>query len=188
MRLPLNLAREPMRRDRPILVASAAVGILLCVSLIALVGLALSDRRSMTESRKVIAQVQARMANITAAQTQLDAQMRQPGNAGVLDRSLLFNTLIRRKAISWTRIFSDLETVLPHNVRIIAIRPQLNARNQLSLDMSVASESQEPVVGFVAALEGSEMFGSEIISVETPPTQNDPYYRYRLTVTYVQKL
>ena len=135
MRLSLNLARQPMRRDRPAMVASAAVAILLCLSLAALLGLAITDRRSMDESRKVIGRVQAQMAKINAAQAELDAQMRQPVNASVLERSVLFNTLIRRKAISWTRIFEDLEKVLPYNVRIIAIRPQLNARNQLSLDM-----------------------------------------------------
>lgn len=188
MRLPLNLARHPMRRDRSMLVASAAVGILLCVSLVTLVALAISDRRGMNESRQMMAKVQAQMAQVNASQAQLDAVMRLPANASVLDRSVLFNSLIRRKAISWTKIFSDLETVLPHNVRIMAIRPQLNARNQLSLDMTVASESQEPVISFIANLEGSEMFGAPTPSAEIPPTQNDPYYRYRLTVTYAQKL
>jgi Tfp pilus assembly protein PilN len=170
------------------LVASAAVGILLCISLVVLVGLAVADRRSMQESRKVIGQVQAQMAKINAAQAQVDAQIRQPANASTLERSVLYNTLIRRKAISWTRIFSDLATVLPNNVRIIAIRPQLNGRNQLSLDMTVAADTQEPVIAFVAALEGSELFGAPTVTAGTPPTQNDPSYRYRLTVTYDQKL
>jgi len=188
MRLPLNLATQPMRRDRPILVASAAVGILMCICLMMLVGIAISDRRAMNDSRVTIARVQAQLAKINAQQAQVDAQMRLPGNSSVLDRSVLFNTLIRRKAISWTRIFSDLETVLPHDVRIIAIRPGLNARNQLSLDMTVASLSPDPVTSFIMKLEGSDMFGYETVSAETPPTQNDPYYRYRLTVTYDQKL
>src|SRR5258708_4437528 len=99
MRLPLNLAREPMRRDRPVLVGSAAVGILLCLSLIALIGLAITDRRIMQDSRNVIAQVQRQMAKTSAAQAQIDAQMRVPENASQLYRSELFNTLIHRKAI-----------------------------------------------------------------------------------------
>ncbi len=188
MRLPLNLAREPMRRDRPMLIASAAVGVLLCVSLTALAGLAVADRRSMDESRRVIAQVQAQMAKLNTAQAQIDAQMRLPENIGVLDRSVLFNILIRRKAISWTKIFSDLESVLPHNVRIVSIRPQLNARYELSLDMVVASESPEPAIDFVAKLEGSDLFGDVTQTSQIPPTQNDPYFRCQLTVTYDQKL
>lgn len=188
MRLPLNLAREPMRRDRPMLVASAAVAVLLCISLFALIGLAVTDRRSMRESRQVIAQVQRQLANIGVQQAQVDAQMRLPENSSVLERSVLFNILIRRKAISWTRIFSDLETVLPHDVRIVSIRPQLVGRDRLSLDMVVASNAPQPVIDFVAKLEGSEMFENVVQTAQTPPTQTDPFYHFRLTVTYDQKL
>jgi Tfp pilus assembly protein PilN len=188
MRLPVNLASEPMRHDRPILIASTAVGILLCATLAMLIGLGISDSRNMEESRARIAGVQAQLAKITAAQAQVDAQMRLPENSSVLGRSVLFNDLIRAKAVSWTKIFSDLETVLPHDVRIIAIRPQLNGRNQLSLDMTVAALTPDPVTGFLMKLESTDMFGDETVSAETPPTQNDPYYRYRLTVTYDQKL
>jgi type IV pilus assembly protein PilN len=188
MRLPLNLAREPMRRDRPILIASAAIGILLCISLVVLVGMALADRRSMNDSRKVIERVQRELTKINAEQAHVDALMRLPANASVLDRSVLFNTLIRRKAISWTKIFSDLETVLPYNVRIVAIRPQINGRDQLSLDMTVAADTAGPVIDFVARLEGSDVFGDVTQTAQVPPTQNDPYVRCSLTVTYDQKL
>lgn len=188
MRLPLNLAREPMRRDRPMLVASAAVGILLCISLLTLIGLAMTDRRSMNESRNVIAQVQKQMAKVNREQSQIDAQMRLPENASLLYRSDLFNQLIRRKAISWTRIFSDLETVLPYNVRIVSIRPQLNSRNELSLDMVLASEAPEPIFAFMAKLESSDIFGDVSQTSQVPPTQNDPYFRSHVTVTYDQKL
>jgi len=188
MRLPLNLATQPMRRDRPILIASAVVAVLLCVTLAALIGLAITDRRSMNESRSVIARVQAQMARMNAAQAQLDAQMRLPENATVLYRSVLFNELIQRKGISWTRIFSDLEKVLPHNVRIASIRPTLNGRNQLSLEMVVAADTAEPVIGFIGNLEQSDVFGDVSQTSWVPPAQNDPFVRFHLTVTYDQKL
>ncbi len=188
MRISLNLATQPSRRDRPILIASAAVAVLMVVCLVMLIGLSISDRRTMQDSRAAIARVQKQLAKINAAQAQVDAQMRLPENATVLDRSVLFNTLIRRKAISWTKIFSDLETVLPHNVRVVAIRPQLNGKNLLSLDMVVAADKPEQVIDFVAKLEGSDMFGDVTQTAQTPPTQNNPYYQFRLTVTYDQKL
>jgi hypothetical protein len=73
-------------------------------------------------------------------------------------------------------------------VRILSIRPQVNARNQLFLDMTVAADSPEQVIGFILKLEGSDVFGSTAVSGITPPTQNDPFYRYRLSVNYAQKL
>ena len=58
-----------------------------------------------------------------AEQAKLDAVLRKPENAQVLDRSVLLNSLLYRKGISWTKIFADLEKMLPHNVRVISIRP-----------------------------------------------------------------
>ena len=59
----------------------------------------------------------------------------------VLERSLLLNTLIERKSISWTKIFADLEGVMPDNVRLIQVRlPQINSRNEVLLDMVVGAQ------------------------------------------------
>ncbi len=188
MRFPLNLATQPFRRDRPILIASALVAALLAVSLAVLASLALSDRREIQDTKRVLKGIDAQIARATQEQAKLDAAMRQPGNEEVLDRSVLFNVLIKRKAISWTRIFEDLEKVLPPEVRIVSIRPQINGRDQVSLDMVVAAASPEPVVNFMAKLEGSEAFGQVAASGMAPPSQNEPLYRYRLTVNYDQKL
>jgi type IV pilus assembly protein PilN len=125
---------------------------------------------------------------VRTEQAKFDSQMRQPGNEVVLDRSILLNTLIKRKAISWTRIFDDLGTVLPPTVRVMAIRPQVNAQDQLFLDMTVSAASPEPVIAFIVKLEGSDVFGSTAVSGITPPSQTDPSYRYRLSVNYAQKL
>lgn len=188
MRVPINLAREPFRRDRPILVASALSALLLLGSLIFLISLAVQEKQAAQAALVELNSVNRQLFRIRGEQAKLDRDMRMPGNEIVLDRSVLINTLIKRKAISWTRIFADLATVLPPNVRVIAIRPQVNSRDQLSLDMTVAAETPEPVIGFMAKLEGSEVFGAVTPSGITPPTQNDPIYRYRLTVTYAQKL
>ena len=50
-------------------------------------------------------------------------------NAEVLERSLLLNTLIQHKAISCTKLFADIESVLPNNVKVIQILlPHVNSR------------------------------------------------------------
>jgi hypothetical protein len=188
MRVPINLAREPFRRDRPVLIASAIGCMILTVTLIFLSSAALSERAEAQKTRVTLNAVNRQLTRMQAEQTKLETAMRQPANSVVLDRSLLFNDIIRRKSISWTRIFSDLETVLPHDVRISAIHPQVNSKDDLSLDMTVEATAPEPVIGFVARLEGSDVFGSTQVSTITLPTQNDPFYRYRLSVTYTQKL
>ena len=188
MRIPINLAREPFRRDRPMFVGSAFAALLLLGTLGLLISLAITERRETRDTQAMLTRVNRQLATIRNEQSKLDASMRQPGNEVVLDRSVLLNTLIRRKAISWTKIFADLDTVCPPNVRVLAIRPTVNAQGGLLLDMQVASESPEPIIGFVSKLEGSDVFGSTAVSGFTPPSQTNPFYRYQITVNYAQKL
>ena len=113
----MNLGEHTVPPDRPMLVASAAAAVLLAATLILLSFLIISDHRQTEESRVALRQVTGQLAPIQREQAKIDAAMRQAGNEVVLDRSILFNTLIKRKAISWTRIFGDLEKVLPRDVR-----------------------------------------------------------------------
>lgn len=188
MRVSINLAREPFRKDRPLLVASAGVGILLTLLLVLLTGLAIADRQQARDTKKSLDRAEKQLARIRQEQAKVDVAMRQQGNTEVLDRSLFLNALIYRKAISWTRIFDDLEKVMPEKVRIVSIRPQVNARDRITLDMTVAADAPEPVLGLVTKLETSDVFRYTTVSVITPPSQSDPVYRYRIMVNYDQKL
>jgi hypothetical protein len=110
-----------------------------------------------------------------------------PENAEVLERSVFLNSLLLRKGISWTQIFADLEEVLPYNVRVIQIRPIVDAQNQVTLDMQVGSESPAPVIELLKTM-AREPFGSPQLALQQAPTQAEPLYRYRMSVNYAQKL
>lgn len=185
--LPLNLASEPFRRDRPVLAASAAAVFLMLAVLVLLVHGILVQREAAAESRAQLAALEARLRAAAAEQARLEAQLRQPDNAQVLDRSVLFNSLILRKSISWTQLFSDLEKVMPGNVRLVTVRPYLTGDNAVQLDMVVGAKSPEPVIDLLRRLERSPAFGATSLLSSSPPTQNEPLYRYRVSVNYAQK-
>jgi hypothetical protein len=188
MKIQINLASQPFRRDRPMVVASVGVGVLLVATLAGLISLALSDRAQLAATRRSVGTLNRQIRVATAEQGRLDAVLRQPDNAEVLERSVFLNALLYRKGISWTRIFGDLEKTVPHNVRVIQIRPFVNAQNQITLDLQVGSESPEAVLGLFKALADSPLFGPAYQSNFMPPSQNEPLYRYRLNVNYAQKL
>jgi Tfp pilus assembly protein PilN len=188
MKFPVNLATQPLRKDRPILVASGAVGILMVVTLVLLVSLALADRHRSADTRRVIANLEQKIERAVAEQSRLNAVLQQPENAEVLERSLFLNALLFRKGISWTQVFADLEKTLPPNVRLINIRPQVVSENQVYLEMNVGAESPAPVVEMIRHLESSDVFGAPAVPSFVPPSQTDPLYRYRVTVNYAQKL
>jgi Tfp pilus assembly protein PilN len=192
MRIPVNLASQPFRRDRAMLVGSAAVGVLLLVLLVFLISLNAMESGQVAETRKEIARLDKRIARISAEQARQDAILRKPENAEVLERSLFLNTLLYRKGISWTRIFADLEKVVPYNARIMTIRPtvvsQGAGQNRVSLDMTIGSESPGPVIEILKNLESSPLFGEVYSHSLLPPTQSDKLYRCRVSVNYAQNL
>jgi hypothetical protein len=188
MKIPINLASQPFQRVRAMVMASAAVSLLLVFTLGALVSLILKDRRQVAGVRREIARLNLRIRQADAEQARLAAVLARPENAEVLERSVFINTLLYRKGISWTRIFADLEKTVPYNVKIVQIRPTLDAQNRVVLDMQVASESPEPEVQLLMALEDSPLFGDVLQQQTQPPTAADPLYRSRITVNYGQKL
>ena len=103
----------------------------------------LPDSRPIARSWRTSAatwRVSKRQPQSSAEQANLDAVLRRPENAEVLERSVFLNALLYRKGISWTRIFADLEKIMPPNVRVMNIRPFVNEENQVTLDMTVGAE------------------------------------------------
>jgi len=189
VRIPINLASDPFRRDRPLLLASGVAAAVLTVVLCGLLYLIAADRTRLGDTRARVTQLNQELATIATEQARLEATLRQPANASILERSLLLNTLVERKSVSWTKIFADLEAVMPTNVRLIQVRlPQIDSANQVLLDMVIGSQSPEPVIAFLKQLQASPRFGPATVHNSVPPTDNEPLYRYRVSVNYGQKL
>lgn len=188
MRVAINLASEPFRPRRPVLAVAAAAGLLLSALLAGLIYLGFQERARLADTRAAIARLEAEARSLAAEQARLEAVLRRPENAEVLEHSLFYNSLLYRKGIGWTRLFDDLENVMPHNVRLISVRPQVNARNEVLLDMVVGADSSEPVVAFLTRLESSPRFGETYVHNRLPPSQAEPLLRYRISVKYGQEL
>jgi hypothetical protein len=189
IRVPINLASEPFRRDRPLFIASIAGCILLAIVLGLQINTILRGRRQAGNTRVSIVRLSGQLNVIAAEQSKLDTTLRRPENAEVLERSLFLNELIERKSISWTRIFADLEKVMPYNLRLVSVRlPQVDSQNQVFLDMVVASKDVAPVLDLLRHLESSPQFGPTSVVNSLPPSQTDPFFRYHVTVSYAQKL
>ena len=188
MRIGLNLANEPFRRNRPMLIGLTAGLVLLLFSLLAFTVMAFQSRGVIRRDEAVANRLARQLAQLKAERGRYDAEVRRPENSEALERSVFLNQLILRKGISWTRIFADLERTLPANVRITQIRPQVNGSNQIFLEMTVAADSPEAIIAFLSKLEQSDVFGSANVTTSQAPSQTDPLYRSRLSVNYAQKL
>ena len=188
VRYPINLSSEPFRRDRAVTIFASLAAGLLAVTLGLLVLMIVNERQAKSDLVAAIAQTEKQVAGMASEQATLEASMRKVENADVLERSVFLNTLIARKGISWSRLFADLEQVMPHNVRLVALRPQANAKNEIQLEMTVAAQSIEPVIDLLKRMENSTVFTVPSMATMLPPSQSEPLYRYRVSVNYAQKL
>ncbi len=184
----INLASEPFRRDRPFVVAVMAAATALGALLLYQLSIGLIERGERAGLISQVEQSGGQLSKLRADIAKVNAEIRDPRNAEAVDYAIFLNGLLLRKGISWTRIFSDLEKVMPHDVRLIAVRPQVNTDNQIQLDMMVGSQTPEPVVGMVMNLEGSPLFGATAVKTWLPPSQSETMYRYSITANYGPKL
>jgi Tfp pilus assembly protein PilN len=190
----LNLASQPFRRERAQNAAYALIAAVLACTLVVLVMLILHARARAADLRRVIEAENRELYRHQREEAQFAGVLGRPENADVFSTSVFLNELIARRAVSWTRVFKDLETVMPDNVRLMAIRlPQIptedaSGTNHLQLDMSVGTDKPEAVIDLLKRLQQSNLFGAAAVVTQQPPTQNDPLYKYRVTVSYAQKL
>ncbi len=189
IRVPINLASQPFRRDRPALVGLTAVAVAAGLLLVFQVARIVSERHQAADTLVTIDRLSAQVRTIDAEQAKLNATLRRPENAVVLERSVFLNELIDRKAISWTKIFADLEKVMPYNVRLVSVRlPEVDSQNEVLLDMFVGAKEVPPVLEFLKRLEASPQFGPTSVINSSPPSQTDPLFRFHVSVRYAQKL
>jgi type IV pilus assembly protein PilN len=190
---PINLASQPFKRERAETALLVAICSVLTLSLAVFAGLILQDRGQVSTLRQSIRSDQKMLAAIERQQAHSQGIIGQPDNADVFSKSVFYNELIARRAVSWTRVFDDLSRVMPPTVQLISLRlPQVAAENQgdrnhIELDMLVGTREPQAIMPLFKNLQESPLFGASELSSQAPPTQNDPLFRFRLTVPYVQR-
>jgi type IV pilus assembly protein PilN len=158
MRLDINLATRPYEDAREFWLRwGLGVGLLGLLTLI-LLGWAISGWSHAGRDRHNIAQLEQQIAAREQERASAQSVLDQPGNRSTRDQSQFLNGLIQRKAFSWTRVFEDLERVMPPNLHVVSLRPELNEQNQMELQMRVVGDTRGAAVELVHRMEGSKHF------------------------------
>ena len=115
--------------------------------------------------RHDIAQLEQQIAEREQERADAQAFLDMAANRSTRDQSQFLNGLIQRKAFSWTRVFEDLEQVMPPNLHVVSLRPELNEQNQMQLEMKVACDTRAAAVELVHRMEGSKHFqGAQLVA------------------------
>jgi len=157
MKLRLNLSTTPLDNKRPFLAATGALAAVGLLTFLLLGHAAYSSWRSSRQLRSEISRWQTEIRANRDRQAALEAYFQTAEAKQVLDRAAFLNSLIGQRSFPWTKVFMDLEQILPPGVRVVSISPKLdNGRAQVEL--TVGAESDESKVKFLQNLERSKEF------------------------------
>jgi len=188
MRVPINLASQPLENLRPVRTAVAVAALTALV-----LGAVILNRewRSRSEFRALIEQqasLELSLKNLDTEQRELESSLSTTQAEQIRVRSGFLNSLILRKSLSWTQLFMDLEKTLPPRARITAIHPKLSATEDVDLELTVSAASMEPLVAFLKNLESSTEFGPPVVGTQhaLPDKNSAGDISLDLTTRYVQ--
>jgi Tfp pilus assembly protein PilN len=183
----LNLASNPFRnRTLPWTVAV----VVSAVSLLALIFILAQYR---DESAKAAA-AETQVATMTAERDRLlkhADEIRQnipPEQLKTLDAA---HALVSRKSFSWSQLFSDLEEVLPLNVRVSRINvrdvAQFGDQTRAELDLTVVGKTPADVTDMMEKMNHAGTFSATPVTENQKSGRGETGYEWVLRVNYVQR-
>src|SRR5712692_2191345 len=187
MRIEINLASQPYEDSRRFWTYwGTGLGLLALVT--ALLGyLAVTGFLQASRERDKIAGLQRGIAAYDQEKSRAETMLSLPENRLVRDRSHFLNDLFQRKAFSWTRVFEDLERVMPAHLHVVSIHPDMSKDNNLEIKLVVAGESREQALDLVRKMEGSARFKQTHIDTERTQVEpvNGDRVRFDISALYI---
>src|ERR1041385_3311122 len=164
MRIEINLASQPYEDARQFWTYWGTGLAVLALITVLLTSLAVMRFVNAQRERKEIADMEAVIGRFDQEKARAEAMLNQPQNRIIRDRSRFLNELFRRKAFSWTRVFEDLERVMPAHLHVVSIRPEGSSDNGLAFKLVVGGDTSEQARDLVRKMEASKQFRAHIDS------------------------
>ena len=162
----LNLSTQPFPAYRIanagllcVLVALVVISALQAVGFVEYSDLARSTRSSEQEGR-VVAESLGKTVG------QLEARLDRPESTAKLNEIGFLNHQILRKNLSWTKLFRILEEMLPQNVHLTNLTPDVGANGAVTLRLGVRARSIADMSQFIERVEQSPLFENVVVTVE----------------------
>jgi type IV pilus assembly protein PilN len=157
---PYEVAREYQRRMTFAIMALGVVAVLL-------VGYIIYQHGHTRSINRQLAAVQQQIGGLDREETQARAILNKPTNKVIADQSDFLNELFARKALSWTRIFTEMEKIVPADLHVVSMKPEYTKTNDLVLHIVVATDSRDRAVELVRHMEKSNHFRQAQVVAES---------------------
>jgi Tfp pilus assembly protein PilN len=185
----LNLSSHPFRnRTLPyvlalILVAFSVAGAVLCFS-------KLSDMRTRNEiAKRDLQDMQAEVDRLNNEGAKVQQQL-SPEQRAVL---IAAHKLVANKQFGWSRLFADLESLLPGSVSVSRISVEnvyktADGRTQAALDFGVLSRDYQSVITMIENMNNSGSFQASLRGQDLQKGETITYTEYTLHLIYTPRV
>jgi type IV pilus assembly protein PilN len=158
MRMDINLATRPYEDSRQFWTYWGTGLALLGIATALLLFLAATGFVRAGHDRAQIASMESQIAAYDREKGQAEALLNQSQNRALREQSRFLNQLFERKAFSWTRVFEDLEQVMPAHLHVVSIHPDVTTGNNVEIKVIVGGDSQQQALDLVRKMESSQHF------------------------------
>ncbi len=180
----LNLASKPFsNRSLPWVVTT----VIIVVSLVCLVFIVRSTGRANAQAAVVQKDINDLKQQELNLRKQADA-IRNSLTTEQLQTLAAAHTLVDRKHFSWSRLFADIESVLPGTVRVkrIAVRGVTTQGDETlaDLELTVVAKTPATVTEMIAEMDRGGVFHAELRSQTLSRGRGETGAEYELAVIY----
>jgi type IV pilus assembly protein PilN len=172
MRIDINLASQPYHDSRQFWSYWGTGLIVLSLITALLVFLAATGFVRAGHDREQISKLKDQIAAYDREKSEAEALLNQPQNRELRAQSRFLNNLFQRKAFSWTKVFEDLERVMPAHLHVVSINPGNSSDNNLQIKLLVGGDSREQALDLVRKMESSNRFRQTRIESEKVESEN----------------
>ncbi len=166
MRFDINLASQPYEAARQFRrLMSTVVGALALIAVM-LISYIVYQRIHSREINRQLSEVRQEINGLNHEEAQARAILNKPENRDVAERSDFLNQLFARKALSWTRVFTEMERIMPYDLHVVSMKPEYTKTNDLMIRIMVATGSRDRAVELVRHMEKSNHFRQPEIVAE----------------------
>ena len=168
MKVRLNLATKPLVTHRKFLAGSGLLGLAAAAVFAGLGWHVYNAREANAEMRGKTAEISQQVEDLERQRESLKRFFAIEENRKLHDRATFINELIDARSFNWTKMFMDLEKLIPPGVRVISIDPK-QEKGSVEVKFSIGATSDENKVKFIKALENSNSFSDVQLTGEHQP-------------------
>ena len=166
MRFNINLASQPYEAARQFRQRIGAVVAALALVAVTLLGYIVYQGIQSRTINQQLREAGQEISKLNQEEAQARAILNKPENRDLADQSEFLNQLFARKALSWTRVFGEMEHIMPPDLHVVSMKPEYTKTNDLMLHVVVATGARSRAVELVRRMEKSNHFRQAEIVAE----------------------